>query len=194
MKRAWVVLVAVGVIGCKDKENPPRRVSDAERAVAREKALQQPNIAGPNVTPVITNSITFFVAKDAAWWGEMAFGCYAGAIMLQPGNKPSDTFTKISPMVEPALRAADIDLDKDLHAIGGWGCGDGACIYIALELRDPNKLKDMLAQVVPGQQPKELAKHHWSIQAPGAQGMRNIQFRAVPIAWPAKLPTDIWSR
>jgi hypothetical protein len=142
----------------------------------------------------VTNSITFFVPKDAAWWGEMAFGCYAGAIMLQPGNSPSATFTKISPAIEPALRTADIDLDKDLQAVGAWGCGEGACIYLALDLRNPDKLKDMLALLVPGKQPKELGKHHWMLEAPGAQGPRNIGVRALPINWPAKLPTDTWSK
>src|SRR5690606_2908110 len=125
--------------------------------------------------------------KDAPWWGEMAFSCYAGAIKLQPGNTPSQTFTQISPAVEPALRTADIDLDKDVGAIGAWGCGEGACIYLAVDLRSPDKLRDMLALIVPGKEPKELGKHHWSIDAPGMQGPRTIQVRAVPIAWPSKV-------
>lgn len=143
---------------------------------------------------MITNSITFFVPKDAPWWGELAYGCYAGAIMLQPGNRPSQAFTKLSPVVEPALRAADIDLDTDVGAIGAWGCGEGACIYVALELRQPDKLKDLLAQLVPGAQPEELAKHHYTVEAPGVHGPRTIHMRAVPIQWPAKLPVDAWSK
>lgn len=193
MRAPWVALVVAGVLGCKDKpKDPPKSGATGSAAAVADKVPVK--IDGPSVAPVVTNSITFVVPKDAPWWGEMAFGCYAGAITLQPGNKPSQSFTKISPAVEPALRTADIDLDKDVGAIGAWGCGEGACIYVALELRSPDKLRDMLAQIVPGQQPKELGKHHWSVEAPGAQGPRVIQLRAVPIAWPAKVPTDTWSR
>jgi hypothetical protein len=196
MKRAWVAVAVVGLVGvsgCKDKPKDAPKVAKGSAAVA---VVDPPRakIQGPSVTPIVTSSITFFVPKDAAWWGEMAFGCYAGAIMLQPGNSPSETFTKISPAIEPALRTADIDLDKDLQAIGAWGCGEGACIYLALDLRHPDKLKDMLGQLVPGTLPKEIGKHQWTLAAPGAQGPRNIGVRAVPINWPAKLPTDTWSK
>jgi len=194
MKRAsaWVVVVVLGLVACKKKdEQRPTGKAGSSPVAAVDKAPVK--IEGPSITPVVTNSITFFVPKDAPWWGEMAFGCYAGAIRLQPGNSPAATFTKISPAVEPALRIADVDLDKDLGAVGAWGCGNGACIYLALELRHPEKLKDMLASIVPGQQPKELGKHHWSIEAPGAQGPRVIGVRAVPIQWPAKVPNDAWS-
>jgi hypothetical protein len=194
MKRAWVAVVVVGVLGCKDKAKDAPRPSAATGSATLAADPPRPKVQGPSVTPVVTSSITFFVPKDAAWWGEMAFGCYAGAVMLQPGNSPSSTFTKISPMIEPALRTADVDIDKDLQAIGAWGCGDGACIYLALDLRDPNKLKDMLGLLVPGNQPKEVGKHHWTLDAPGAQGPRTIGVRAVPINWPSKLPADSWSK
>jgi len=190
MKRAWVALVVVGLAGCKETSK------DAPRPTGAAAAVDKPpvKIAGPSVSPIVTSSITFFVPKDASWWGEMAFGCYAGAITLQPGNSPAATLTKFSPAAEPALRSADIDLDKDLGAIGAWGCGEGACVYLALQLRHPEKLKDMLTQIVPGQQPKELGTNQWTIEAPGAQGGRNIGVRAVPIQWPAKLPADSWSK
>ncbi|HEY5922614.1 MAG TPA: hypothetical protein VIV11_13125 [Kofleriaceae bacterium] len=193
MKRAWVVVVVIALVGCKkkDEQGNPRKAGSAAVAQVDKAPVK---IEGPSITPVVTSSITFFAPKDAPWWGEMAFGCYAGAIMLQPGNSPSATFTKISPMVEPALRTADIDLDKDLGAIGAWGCGNGACIYLALELRKPERLREMLAQIVPGQTPKDLGKLHWSIEAPGAQGPRVITVRALPINWPAKLPADAWSK
>jgi hypothetical protein len=200
MKRApvsWLAVVVVligfaGFTGCK-KSDDKRPIGKAGSAAMAPVDKAPVKIDGPSITPVITNSITFFVPKDAPWWGEMAFGCYAGAIRLQPGNSPSSTFTKISPAVEPALRTADVDLDKDLGAVGAWGCGEGACIYLALTLRSPDKLKDMLAQIVPGTQPKQLGKHHWTIEAPGAQGPRVIGVRAVPIQWPAKVPSDAWS-
>jgi len=195
MKRAWLAVVVVGLVACSKKQDEPRPVGSSGSATAVVPVDKPPvKIDGPSITPVVTNSITFFVPKQGSWWGEMAFGCYAGAIMLQPGSRPSEAFTKVSPLIEPALRTADIDLDKDLGAIGAWGCGEGACIYLALTLRDPNKLKDMLVQIMPGQAPKELGKHYWTIEAPGAQGPRVIGVRAVPIQWPSKLPNDSWSQ
>src|SRR5262245_50648101 len=114
MKRVLLLALCLVAVGCKkDKEQPK---------VAPAVAVDKPKVEGPAVTPTITNAITFFVPKQAHWWGEFAFSCYAAAIHLQPGNRPSDAFTKISPLVEPALKAADIDLDKDVAAIGAWGC------------------------------------------------------------------------
>lgn len=183
----WVVVVLAVVVACKDKPPP----AGTETATAVEK----PKPEGPSIAPVATNAITFFVPKAASWWVEFSFPCYASAIRLQAGNKPSDAFTKISPLVEPALRAGDIDLDRDVAAIGAWGCAErGACIYIATQLRDPNKLKDLLATAVPGSPPKELGKHHWVVEAPGVQGKRTIHLRAIPVAWPKRLPSDSWSR
>ena len=185
----WVVLVLAAVVACKDKPRPTGTGTEVAPAV------EKPKPEGPSLTPVATNAITFFVPKTAPWWVEFSFPCYAAAIRLQEGNKPSDSFTKISPLVEPALRAGDIDLDNDVAAIGAWGCAEsGACIYIAAQLRDPNKLKDLLATAVPGSPPKELGKHHWVVEAPGAQGKRTIHLRAIPVAWPKQVPTDSWSR
>lgn len=198
MKRARVVLVVIGLVfavGCKSKaKDAPRPATGSGSAELAAPDQAPVKVDGPSISPVVTSSITFFVPKDAPWWGEMAYSCYAGAITLQPGSKPSQSFTKISPVVEPALRAADIDLDKDIGAIGAWGCGEGACVYVALELRHPDKLKDLLAQLVPGAQPKEVGPSHYTVEAPGPRGTRTIHMRAVPIQWPAKLPTDIWSR
>jgi hypothetical protein len=194
MRAAWVALVVAGLLGCKDKPQNAPGSGGAGAATAGLADEVPVTITGPSVAPVITNSVTFFVPRDAPWWGEVAFACYAAAITLQPGSRPSQAFTQISPAVEPALRIADIDLDKDVSALGAWGCGEGACMYMALDLRSPDKLRDMLAQFVPGQQPKDLGPHHWSIDAPGAHGPRVIQLRAVPIAWPAKVPTHGWSR
>lgn len=193
MKRAWVALALAGVVGCGKKQDGPAPVEGSAPGTGLVERAPV-SIDGPSITPVITNAITFFVPKDASWWGEMAFGCYAGAVMLQPGNTPSQMFAQLSPIAEPALRTADIDPDKDIAAIGAWGCGEGHCMYLAVELRDPNKLRDLLALITPGQPPKELGKHHWSIEAPGMQGPRTIQVRAVPIAWPSKVPSDTWSR
>jgi hypothetical protein len=194
MKRAWVALVVVGLFACSKRKEEPHATGGSAGAALAPADKAPAKISGPHISPVVTNAITFFVPKDASWWGEMSFGCYAGAVTLQPGNSPSAAFTQFSPAVGPALRTADIDLDKDLGAIGAWGCGEGACLYLAVELRHPEKLRDMLGQLVPGAQPKDLGTNHWSVEAPGPNGTRNIQVRAVPIQWPAKLPTDTWSK
>lgn len=184
------------LVACKDKAKEPTPAVTKPSALLNADPVDRPKVVidGPSITPTITNAITFAVPKDAPWWGEMSFACYASAIRLQPGAKPAEAFTKVSPLIEPALRAADIDLDKDFGAIGLWGCGEGACAYLALQLRDPDKLGVLLEKLVPGSTPKTVGKHHYTVEAPGATGPRTIHVQAVPIAWPAKLPTDIWSR
>ncbi len=185
MKRLLVVVVAL--VACKDKAID--KVTTADTV-----ATTPVKIDGPSVTPIITSSIAFAVPKDAPWWGEMSFSCYAAAIRLQPGNEPSSAFTALGPAVAPALRAADIDLDSDLAAIGVWGCGDGVCAYIALTLRHPDRLKNLLATLVPGATPKQLGKDHFAVDSPGAQGPRTVHLQALPIAWPAQVPADRWSK
>jgi hypothetical protein len=184
MKR---LVVVVALVACKDKSID--KVSTAETVAT----TPGPKIDGPSVTPIVTSSIAFAFPKDAPWWGEMSFSCYAAAIRLQPGNDPSSAFTAISPMVAPALDAADIDLNHDLAAVGVWGCGDGACAYIALTLRHPDRLKNMLAKLVPGATPNQVGKDHFTVESPGAQGPRTLHLQAVPIAWPKEVPADRWS-
>lgn len=196
MKRGWVLVGLLAVVGCKDKAKnaPPSPVEKSVKEAAAPVERAPAKIDGPAVTPVITNSITFFVPKNATWWGEMAFSCYAAAIRLQAGANPAEAFTKVSPAIEPALRMADIDLNTDMQAIGLFGCGDGPCAYIALTLRDPNKLGTMLGSIIPGTEAKSVGKLSWTLEAPGANGPRTIHVQAVPIQWPAKTPGDIWSR
>jgi hypothetical protein len=201
MRGSLLLIASLAVVSaCKDKRPEvtpgPTGSGSGTHDDLSASAVDRPKVKidGPSVAPVITSSITFAVPKDAPWWGEMAFACYAAAINLQPGNSPASAFTQISPAVAPALAAADIDLDKDLQAIGLWGCGEAACFYTALTLRHPEKIPLMFAQLVPGAPPKEVGKSHWTIAAPGAQGPRTIHIQAVPIAWPDKLPSDSWSR
>ena len=86
MKRGWVLVALLGVVvGCKDKAKnapPPSPVEKTAKEAAAPLDRAPTKIDGPSVAPVITNSITFFVPKNATWWGEMAFSCYAGAIRL----------------------------------------------------------------------------------------------------------------
>lgn len=198
MKRGWVLVGLLATVGCKDKARDapkPSPVVKGDTEVATPVDRAPAKIEGPAVSPVITSSITFFVPKTATWWGEMAFSCYAAAIKLQAGANPAEAFTKVSPMIEPALAIADIDLNKDMQAIGLFGCGDGACAYMALTLRDPEKLGTMLSSIIPGTEAKSVGKLNWTLAAPGgASGPRTIHVQAVPIQWPAKTPGDIWSR
>jgi len=153
----------------------------------------KPTVTGPAVTPTVTSAITFFVPKHATTWAELSFPCYRSALELQAGSKASDPFYKVSPYVEVALKAADIDIDRgDFAAIGGWDCGGGACIYLAVNMRHPEKVGAMM-KAIPGLAVKELGKDHYAFEAPGAKGPRSIHVRSVPIRWPDKLPTDKWS-
>src|SRR5690606_26485961 len=60
MKRAWVVLVIAGVVGCKDKAtDSPKAIGAGSGSAAADTALAERapvTIDGPSVTPVITSS------------------------------------------------------------------------------------------------------------------------------------------
>src|ERR1041384_3495767 len=107
MKRIWVVLAMV--MACKQSTPEPGKGSAAP-------AAKKPHVAGA-LAPIGTKSVTFFAPKDVPWWGELSYACYAAAIKLQPGPAPSAAITQVSPLIEPSLRAADIDLDRDVTAI-----------------------------------------------------------------------------
>ena len=119
MKRALVVVAALAA--CKGKPADKKAPGTAPAAMTQESGMVDhpvTKVDGPAVTPVVSSSITFVVPKDATWWAEMAFPCYAAAINLQRGQSVSAPFTQLSPNVEPATKAADVDLDHDIAAVG----------------------------------------------------------------------------
>lgn len=185
MKRIWVVLAMV--MACKQGTPEPGKGS------AVVPVVKKPHVAGA-LAPIVTKSVTFFAPKDVPWWGEMSYACYAAAIRLQPGTAPSAAITQVSPLIEPSLRAADIDLDRDVTAIGAFGCGDGFCLYSALELRHPEKLPAMLSTMLPGAKQTVVDKLHYTVEAPGPKGTRTVHFQAVPLSWDDPVPTDPWAK
>ena len=198
ISRALVVVAALAA--CKGKDNgKPAATGSAEVAPMPRPAdvamvdHAQAKIDGPSVTPVITGSVTFVVPKDATWWGEMAFPCYAAAINLQPGQSVATPFTQLSPTVAPAMAAAGIDLEHDIAAVGAWGTADEPSFYIAVNFQHPDRLQLMLEQLAPGAPLKEISKTHYVLSTAGPTGNREIHVILVPIAWPAKIPGDKWS-
>lgn len=189
ISRALVVVAALTACKGKDSGKPAATGSAAAPVVTAEHA--QAKIDGPAVTPVITGSITFVVPKDATWWGEMAFPCYAAAINLQPGQSVATPFTQLSPTVAPAMAAAGIDLEHDIAAVGAWGAADEPSFYVAVNFQHPDRLKAMLEALAPGAPLQEVSKTHYVITMAGAG--REIHVMLVPIAWPAKIPADKWS-
>lgn len=204
-----IALIAVLVASsCGNKEESPGKSAGPESAVPAKAGSESapaeapmaklaaeaapPAVAGA-VSPVITDSITFVTPKPGVTWAEMAFPCYRAAIEMDAGGSVTAPFYQVSPMVEPALRAADIDLARgDVAAIGGWDCGGGTCIYLAVSLRKPEKIGDLVAMVAPkASHPEPL---HWAFEAPGANGKRNIHIRVVPIQWSGKVPDHAWSK
>ena len=179
--RGWLAIL-VAIAACK---------SSHDERPAPGAAAPPAKIAGPAIAPIVTGSVTFFSPKDAPWWGELTFACYAAAMRLQPGNRPAEAFEKISPLVAPALAAGDIDLDRDVAAIGAWGCGDGMCLYTAVALRHPDKLPALLEGFAPGAKAVSVGKDHYTI---ATDDKRTVHLQAVPIAWPSKLPDDPWAR
>lgn len=192
--RRIAFLLVVGACGKDDTGASDRpKWEPAPILKAEPKPEPRPVPTGPAVTPTVTSGITFFVPKDAPTWGELSFPCYRAGLELQPGTKASDPFYQVSPLVEVALKSADIDIDRgDVAAVGGFDCGGGICIYLALNLRHPERLGAMIKSL-PGLTVKEVGKDHYAFEAPDAKGPRSIHVRAVPIRWPDKLPTDKWS-
>jgi hypothetical protein len=191
---AFAAIVAAGACGKKDSKSPPGAASSGTAATAGSAATPPPAapITGPSITPTVTSSITFVTPREPTTWVEMSFPCYRAAVELQAGSKASSAFFQASPLVEPALRAADIDLERDVAAIGGWDCGGGPCLYAAVTLRHPEKIADMV-KTIPNVTPKEVAPGHFAFDAAGASGPRSIHIRVVPLQWTAKAPTDPWS-
>jgi hypothetical protein len=212
MNRALLMglAAALALAGCK-KDDKGRTEGPTPTPVVKDTTAVQPapdpgassgpgmtlptsDVKGLAVSPVVTKSITFVVPKDAGTWAEMSFPCYAaGATMGGGGSKPSDAFNGVSPLIPLAMTAANISLDTDVAAIGGFACGEGPCIYIAAKLATPEKIKDALA-LVPGAKIEDHGDGHYSFGAPGAQGKRDIHVRVVPIKWSGgSLPADPWN-
>jgi hypothetical protein len=141
----------------------------------------------------VTSSVTFVVPKAPVTWAELAFPCYRAAVALQAGARAADAFTQVSPLIEPALKAADIDIDHDVAAIGGWSCGDGPCLYLAVHLAHPERVADMFAGI-PDTKLERVGEGHYRLDAPGVRGRRTIEVRVLPIHWAAAAPADPWSR
>ena len=201
-----VTALALGLGACDKKkgDEKPRSAALEDKGSAGPGSAADPggatmpppvDIKGPAITPVVTGqSVTFVVPKQVVWWGEMTFACYAAAVTLQPGNRPGQPFEQVSPMVPVAMAAADINLDTDLAAIGGFECGESPCFYIAATLRSPNKIKDALAKVVPGGAPVDHGNGHYAVETQGMKGPRTVNVRVLPIKWGAPPPADDWAK
>lgn len=165
-------------------------------AVAGKAGLELPvkDVAGPSITPVATSSITFVVPKADVTWTEFSYACYgAAATMSGDGGSPGAPIAAVSPVIPIVMEKAQIDLDKDLTAMGGFACGDGPCIYLAAHLEAPEKMKDGL-EAIPGISVVDHGGGHYSFGAPGASGARTIHVRVVPVKWAGgKVADDPWN-
>ena len=63
------------------------------------------------------------------------------------------------------------------------------CAYAAVHLEDPDRVETLAADALPGV--RRVAPGHLAYDKPDGS---TIQFELVPIAWPAKIPGDRWSR
>lgn len=188
MKLALVALVAL--VGCKDKASPP--VARGSAAVPTTLPATAPKAGA--IAPTVTNSVTFVTPSNAKWWGEMNFACYRAVTSLSGTKSAGEAFENISPLVAPAMKAANVDLGRDLAAIGGFDCGDTPCFYVAAHLTAPEKVKDALGILAPQAPPKEVSPGHYVIETPGANGTRTMHIRVVPLDWTAKPGNDAWSQ
>ena len=192
MKR---LLVVVAFLACSKSKEDARPVVDDKKPKDVEVAPPAPKkIDGPSVTPTKTESVAFVVPKDAKWWGEMNFSCYRAAMTLSGTKTPGEAFENLSPTVKPAMAAADIDLGRDMAAIGAFDCGDTPCIYVVGTLTQPEKMADVLQQLVPGIPHKTVAPGHYTMETKGLTGVRTIHIRVIPLQWTAVPAGDAWNK
>lgn len=194
MQRISILLSILAITACKGDNQRPS--GDPAPATPTVPAKARP--AGPAVTPVISNSVTFVVPEGAAWWGELNFACYRAVMSLTGKTSAGEAFEKISPTVPEAMRAGGIDLGRDLAGMGMFECGGSPCIYIAAALAKPEMISEVLGKLVPGAPVKTIAPGHYTIDTPSTvdpSRARVIHVRVVPLDWSsAKAPDDAWSR
>jgi hypothetical protein len=191
--RSVLVVASLLVFGaCKSKQE---KAGPAEAERSETVKLPPPKkIDGPSVSPVLTSAVTFVVPKTAAWWGEMNFSCYRAVMGLTGTKTPGEAFEKLSPNVIPAMKAAGIDLGRDLAGMGGFDCGGSPCMYVVGTIAQPEKMGEVLRILIPNSPPKDLGKGHYQLETPGVRGPRTVHVRVVPIQWGPELPGDRWSQ
>jgi len=193
MSRYLAIALCV-LVACKgDKQRPA-----GEPAPSSTTAPAKAKPDGPAITPVITNSVTFVVPKNASWWGEFQFACYRAVMSLTGKGSAGEAFEKISPTVPEAMKAGGIDLGRDLAGMGMFECGGSPCIYVAATLEHPEKMSAVLGKLLPGITPKTVAPGHYTLDTPSTvnpSGTRVIHVRVVPLDWSAvRVPDDAWSQ
>jgi hypothetical protein len=194
MRRSLLLLSLVLVVGCKKKQDEAHQSPTPEAKPRKDDGPAPKKIDGPAVTPVKSESVAFVVPKaDAKWWGEMNFSCYRSAMSLTGTKTAGEAFEKLSPNVIPAMAKADIDLGRDMAAMGAFDCGGSPCLYVAATLTKPEKMPDVLATLLPATQPKTVSPGHYTLDTPGMHGTRTIHVRVVPIQWAAAPTGDSWN-
>ena len=185
MQRRWL-LIAVFLLACDKKREAPVPPVD--------KPVVAPKITGPSVTPVKTESVAFVVPEpDTKWWGEVNISCYRAAMSLTGTRSAGEAFEKITPTAKDAMAVADIDLGRDLAAIGGFDCGGSPCLYVAAAIAKPEKMGDVLTKLLPTMPSRMVETGHYTIDTPGMRGTRTIHIRVVPLQWTAKPAGDAWN-
>lgn len=193
MQRSWVwVAIVVAVVACSKKQDKAPPAVEKGSAKVEAEAAPPKKIDGPSVTPVKTESIAFVVPKDSKFWGEMSFACYRAAMSLTGTRTAGEAFEKMSPTVPAAMRAGDIDLGRDMAALGGFECNGSPCLYVAATLNKPELMGKVLETLLPGTPQKMIAPNHYTIDTKGMKGTRTIHVRVVPIQWAAKPTGDTW--
>lgn len=182
--RAFVESFTLGV---PKEAAPPKRVA---RAPATPSATGTSDGAG--LAPIITGNITFVAPKAGASWFEVGFPCLRAGIGLEAGGTIAAAMYKASPFIEPAMKAAGIDPDRDIAALGYWELGDARAVYLAVTLREPAAIGAAMAGIPTAKQ-KLLAPLHWSLTIRGDAGPRTVHVRVLPLNWGDSVPDDAWS-
>jgi hypothetical protein len=111
-----------------------------------------------------------------------------------------DMLAMQNPWLPGAMADGDVDVKRDVVSAGAFACGNEACMFAAVELRDPAKATKILAAYPgDGSTPtnfKQIDPMHAIAHLTGAKGPRTVHLRVVPIDWSGvtTLPDDAWGK
>lgn len=119
----------------------PTPTADAGGSTGMEVAKQPSRLR-----PELAKSGWVFVGLEpGAWWFTVSPPCYHALSSADPGGydgpRAFDMIMRQHPDLPGLLRDMDVDVERDLVEIGGFECGSKFCVYSAMVLRQPERLR-----------------------------------------------------
>jgi hypothetical protein len=207
--RTIALLAAAGLIAaaCSKKDDAKSASATGDEAATddskAEAAAPRPApIDGPNLLPVTTKGGVSVAIPKSGWWFVASMKCYRAATDGGTGPSAMDMLSMQNPSLPATLAKMGIDPERDIVSLGAYDCGDEPCMYAALELRDPSKIKGALDGTNPGGPGspaafEQISDDHQVVKfkVPDTGADRHLHLHTVPVDWSAAdAPTDEWAK